>query len=164
MRKNFRALYALLTLSALGACSLKSLDGSFDESQSCLTTRVKDGDSVLAVCDGKDVELRLICIDAPELSQKRYGAQAKKALILALGDQFAAGFEDEDRYGRKLATLWRGSQEVNLQMVLAGNALVYRAYCDQSSYLAAEAEAQRYQRGVWDGRESFIPPWQWRRR
>lgn len=129
----------------------------------CLTERVKDGDSVLARCDGEAIEIRLVCVDAPELGQRHYGAAAKRALARYLGAEFRAMFEGHDRYGRVLATLWRRGLEVNLAMVEQGQALVYRRYCTAPAYWRAEERARRRRLGVWDGAQPFEPPWEWRR-
>ncbi len=157
--RRFLILVLALILVSCGAGPAREKNAQ----ASCQTQRVIDGDSVLAICDGEAIELRLVCIDAPELKQKPYGQQAKSALVDALGARFDAQSTDKDRYGRTLATLWRGEREINLELVLQGDALVYRHYCGQPSYLRAENDAFQAKRGVWDERFPFVAPWQWRR-
>lgn len=164
MCKKFPLLVMLVLGIALQGCSLPPNSVEEEGVLSCEMTRVKDGDSVLAECDGEAVEIRLSCIDAPELSQKHYGAQAKKRLGSLLGKQFDARYEGVDRYNRTLATLWRDGQDVNLEMVRTGQALVYRKYCDEVDYLRAESDAEQQKQGIWDGEWRFVPPWEWRRR
>lgn len=164
MDKKFPLLVILVSGVTLQGCSLPPSSLEKGSLVSCEVTRVKDGDSVLAECNGEGVEIRLSCIDAPELSQKRYGIQAKNRLTSLLGKQFDAHYEGVDRYNRTLATLWHNDQDVNLEMVRTGQALVYRRYCDEAVYLGAESEAQQQKRGVWDGTLRFVAPWEWRRR
>ena len=164
MCKKFPLFVVFVTGIALQGCSLAPNSAEKEGLLSCEVTRVKDGDSVLAECDGEAVEIRLSCIDAAELSQKHYGVQAKRRLKSLLGKQFDARVEGVDRYNRTLATLWRDGLDVNLEMVRAGQALVYRKYCDEADYIRAESDAEQQRRGVWDGERGFVPPWEWRRR
>lgn len=164
MCKKFPLLVMLVSGITLQGCSLPPSNGEKEGLLSCEMTRVKDGDSVLAECNGEAVEIRLSCIDAPELSQNHYGAQAKMRLRSLLGKQFEARDEGMDRYDRILARLWRDGRDVNLEMVRTGQALVYRKYCDEAGYLNAESDAEQQKRGVWDGEWRFVPPWEWRRR
>ncbi|MGB0866653.1 MAG: thermonuclease family protein [Granulosicoccaceae bacterium] len=164
MQLKFRSFAVLFGISLLGACSLPLDTTEHAALAVCETTRVKDGDSVLARCDGEDLEIRLVCIDAPELSQKPYGAWAKRALTGLLGESFQADYQGKDRYGRTLATLWRDQRDLNLELLSTGDAVLYRKYCSKSKYLAAEAAARNGKIGVWDGEYSFIMPWEWRRR
>ena len=164
MRKKFPLVVILVLGVALQGCSVLPSSIESVGLVSCEIARVKDGDSVLAECNGDSVEIRLSCIDAPELSQKHYGAEAKRHLSILLGKRFEARYEGVDRYNRTLATLWRDNRDVNLEMVRTGQALVYRKYCDKVVYLNVESDAELRKRGVWDGEQYFVPPWEWRRR
>ena len=39
-----------------------------DRTSLCKIVKVHDGDSLRAVCEGNEIKLRLVCIDAPELN------------------------------------------------------------------------------------------------
>jgi hypothetical protein len=70
-----------------------------------------------------------------------------------------------DKYGRTVAEVFRGGQNVNLAMVSSGQAFAYRKYlgaCDGSAYLGAEAAAQRQRVGVWAVPGGIQRPWDWR--
>ncbi|MFN9906643.1 MAG: thermonuclease family protein, partial [bacterium] len=59
---------------------------------------------------------------------------------------------DNDRYGRTVAEIIRGGQNVNLRMVRRGQAFAYRQYlsnCDAAAYLGAERGAEADRLGVW---------------
>jgi hypothetical protein len=59
---------------------------------------------------------------------------------------------DTDRYGRTVAAILRGSQNINLQMVRRGQAFAYRQHLgnrDASTYLGAKRRAEVDRLGVW---------------
>ena len=129
---------------------------------------VGDGDTV-RVNDtyGTKVTIRLACIDAPETSQGasgKWSTQTLKALIR--GKSISLQPQVKDRYGRTVAEIYKGSSNVNLQMVRLGAAFVYRKYlkqCDQDAYLKAEKEAMKRKLGVWGPYKVDQKPWDYRR-
>jgi len=69
---------------------------------------VSDGDTVMAILDKRKEKVRLIGIDAPELGQKPWGAEAKQhleTLLASSGWKVKLEFDIErrDKYGRILA-------------------------------------------------------------
>jgi hypothetical protein len=59
---------------------------------------------------------------------------------------------DTDRYGRTVAEILRGSQNIKLQMVRRGQAFAYRQHLgnrDASTYLGAKRGAEVDRLGVW---------------
>lgn len=121
---------------------------------------VIDGDTVLLE-DGRQV--RLVGIQAPKLPLGREGfrawpqADAAKSRLeeLVAGETVSLlyGGAGEDRYGRRLAHLWRADGRwVQRQMLLAGMARVY-TFADNRGgadhLLAAEAEAREARQGIW---------------
>ncbi|PCJ60163.1 MAG: hypothetical protein COA65_04895 [Rhodospirillaceae bacterium] len=103
--------------------------------------RVIDG-GTLSFSDGPTV--RLIGIDAPELSQKPWGALAKKILQDMISDaleDLSCRAEGKDRYGRILATCLIGaSGDIAGGLVAQGSALTYHRYSDR--YIATEEKAR----------------------
>ena len=87
----------------------------------CTVTKVTDGDSI--VC-GQLGRVRLLGIDAPELSQKPFGKQSQRALaaMIPVGTtvQLEQDVQSRDRNGRLLAYVWRNGRMVNWEMVRAG--------------------------------------------
>ena len=129
---------------------------------------VGDGDTVrVNDTSGTKVTIRLACIDAPETSQGasgKWSTQTLKALIR--GKSISLQPQVKDRYGRTVAEIYKGSSNVNLQMVRLGAAFVYRKYlkqCDQDAYLKAEKEAMKRKLGVWGPYKVDQKPWDYRR-
>lgn len=124
---------------------------------------VHDGDTLRL--SGQRV--RLEGIDAPEMVQLclaaqrnwRCGEDSRGALVqLIAGAPVRCEVSGTDRYGRWLATCWRGSVNLNQWMVAQGWAVAYRQY--SMRYVGVEAQARNGQRGVWASR--FEMPWDWR--
>lgn len=93
---------------------------------SCTIARTIDGDTL--VC-AESMRVRLLLIDAPELSQKPYGQQATEALAKLLPIGSVVGLEldvqPNDRYGRTLAHVrMPDGRLANLEMVRRGYAIV----------------------------------------
>ena len=129
---------------------------------------VGDGDTVrVANNRGEIVTVRLACIDAPENSQGasgKWSTQALKGLIL--GRSISLKPQVKDRYGRTVAEIYVGTQNINLEMVQLGAAYAYRQYltqCDRDRYLEAEADATRKGLGVWGPYKPDQVPWEFRR-
>ena len=127
---------------------------------------VGDGDTV-RVTDrtGAKVTIRLACIDAPE-SRQNYGRQSTEHLksLLSRG-QLSIKPQVKDRYGRTVAELFMGQENINLRMVEEGSAWAYRRYlkaCNSSAYIKAEASAKQKGRGLWAGGKP-VAPWDYRR-
>lgn len=126
--------------------------------------RVVDGDTVELRLDGRTERVRLIGIDAPELIGQRRSvdclgrqASAKSSELLPEGARVEVEGDRtqdvRDRYGRLLLYLWTpGGVFFNQEMIRLGLAQEYtyeRAYRYQAEFRAAQAEAQRAQRGQW---------------
>jgi micrococcal nuclease len=70
-----------------------------------------------------------------------------------------------DRYQRLVALVRLGSRDINREMVAEGWAWAYRQYLDRpyaSEYFAAEEEARRAGRGLWQ-QANPQPPWEFRK-
>jgi endonuclease YncB( thermonuclease family) len=125
---------------------------------------VADGDTITVLVAGHDqVKIRLANIDAPEKAQP-FGQRSKQALSdLAFGKAIECNQSGLDRYGRTIAVCSVGSTVINLAMVKAGMAWVYRKYAHNvPDYYAAEDEAHRKRFGLWADLDP-VPPWAWRR-
>ena len=131
----------------------------------CRVAAVTDGDS-FRCRDGTRV--RLLLLDAPEMSQAPYGAQARDALRRRLrrGDTAWLAFDvqREDRYGRTLAHVYTaasGGSHVNLAQASDGWATVV-VYPPNVRHVdairAAVAEARRARRGLWGNGGLACPP------
>ena len=138
-----------------------------------LVTYVIDGDSLRVRerrRNGRELEVRLFAIDAPEIGQ-RYSARARDYLVkLARGPLFL-DIVDIDRYGRVVALVYRRSvnDSLNLAMVRAGWARYYRTY-DRQGYAGrrlgleiAEQRAAARSQGIWQDPNYNLAPWEYRR-
>ena len=137
------------------------------ETLRAVVVSVGDGDTIRVRRDSALLTVRLACIDAPETAQQPYGQQARRVLQqrLPVGQPVILEVRTTDRYGRSVAEVFSGGN-VNLAMVLAGQAFAYRQYlngCDATAYLEAEARASRRRSGVWQVSGGITRPWDYRR-
>ena len=128
---------------------------------------VGDGDTLAVTAGGLRTTIRLACIDAPETAQTPYGGKARGALqaLAPVGATVTVQGSTRDRYGRTVAEIFRGSTNLNLELVRSGNAFAYRQYlsgCDRNAYLAAEKQAESARLGVWSAPGGITRPWDWR--
>jgi endonuclease YncB( thermonuclease family) len=72
----------------------------------------------------------------------------------------------QDRYGRTLGVVFLNGNNVNLEMVKAGYAKVYRetpaAGFDSGPYWKAEEEAKASEKGIWTQGDKYTSPREWR--
>ena len=125
--------------------------------------RVVDGDTVAVVSnDGETARIRLADIDAPERDQP-WGTEATTALRRwSMSKQVRIKVVDTDRYGRLVATLWVGDENINRKLVKEGHAWVYRKYLRDTSLIQLEARAKSARTGLWSSKAA-IKPSDWRR-
>ncbi len=139
-----------------------------------IVTRVTDGDTIKIAADGSKITVRLVGIDAPELSKKKhepgqpFSRKSTKYLAnLVLNKSVEVKSYGTDRYGRTLGVVFVGGKNVNLEMVKAGLAEVYRGKpaggLDLKPYWKAEAEAKKAGIGMWSLGNKYISPKEWRR-
>lgn len=124
--------------------------------------RVSDGDTI----DVAGQRIRLPGIDAPEWNQTCQTAAggswdcgraaAKRMRELTWNRTLSCRAEGHDRYGRLLAVCRDGKVDIAAALVADGLATA------TDRYGAAEAEARRARRGLWQGK--FDMPVEWRRR
>ena len=149
---GFQLIAVALLAAPAGAATVVSVgDGD--------TMRVRDGSRLLTI--------RLACIDAPEIAQKPYGARAREALqkLAPVGSEVALEVQTTDRYGRSVAEVFRGGENLNLAMARQGAAFAFRKYlgqCNSLRYLSAESEAEFRGAGVWATPGGITRPWDWR--
>ena len=135
--------------------------------------RVYDGDTIKA--EGHDIviKVRLIGIDAPETSRQKhhpgqpFGEKAKKALAsLILNRNVEIKGYGLGPYNRILGEVFIDGENVNLEMLRAGMAEVYRGKSphgfDLNEYKQTELEARQSRRGIWALGEDYISPREWR--
>jgi len=128
------------------------------------TASVIDGDTI----EIHGTRIRLHGIDAPESRQEcsrpdgtswRCGQQAALALSDRIGrSTVRCEPHGRDRYGRTIAICFKGTEDLNHWMVLAGWAVAYRKY--SLDYVGEEESAHNAKLGIWSS--TFEMPWDWR--
>lgn len=123
---------------------------------------VTDGDSVWVRVEGREVEVRLADIDAPERDQP-YGWEAKLGLIdLLRGRHVMLIQRDVDRHGRIIARVWTDELDVSRELVRRGLAWFYPAFRQDAALLCDERQARAARRGLW-AQATPQAPWTHRR-
>ena len=137
-------------------------------------TRVYDGDTVKARGQNIEIKIRLVGIDTPEISKEKrdpgqpYSQKAKKYLASLVSNKSVdiKGY-GLDRYNRILGVIYLDNQNINLEMVRAGLAEVYRGKppkgFDTVPYLEAEKRAREAKTGMWSLGDKYISPKDWRK-
>ena len=137
--------------------------------------RVLDGDTIKVRGASGETTIRLVGIDAPELSHKKrepgqpFSQQSTKYLAgMVLNKGVDIKEYGHDRYGRTLAVVLLDGKNVNLEMVKAGFAEVYRGEhakgFDPTPYLEAEKKAKAERKGMRVQGNKYVSPRDWRKR
>lgn len=155
---------ALALLAGLSAQPLAAAS----EGQWVQVVRVVDGDTVVvSTAESLNLKVRLQGIDAPECGMP-FGPQAQRFLErLVLGRAVQMTTTGRDRYGRTVATLAVGGQDVGFELLQAGLAWHDRRYHRPrlqgaaSHYAEAQQGAVLSFTGLW-AEPRQVAPWQWR--
>ena len=150
----------LRTLAAAAVAWLVLAPGAWAETLEGRVVSVHDGDTMqVDVGGGRREKVRLVGIDAPEISQEPWGTRSRdftRALALGKDVRVETDVQPRDRYGRLLGYVYAGRTFVNLEAIKAGHAvlLTYPPNVKHvDAFTAAQAEARAKGRGVWDPKE-----------
>lgn len=153
----------LILVLALPARVLRAQTGAV-----CVVSRIVDGDTFYCTDDTK---VRPIGFDAPERGQGDIAdsATARLARWTPVGDtvRLERDVSLTDRYGRRLAWVWRGDTLVNERMVASGWALLYTVPPDVrhvEQLETAQRQARAGKRGLWGNPDFSCRPSDYRRR
>ena len=132
--------------------------------------RVVDGDSFIVRLNGIPQQVRLACIDAPEIGQFPYGRLATNAFRGLLPADSAVIIDPikKDRYGRTVGHVSTpGGVDVAEELVRRGLAFVHTRYlsdCDGPNLLLLESQARDSKMGIWsEAMQGITRPWIYRR-
>jgi micrococcal nuclease len=127
-----------------------------DSAKEAVVAHVVDGDTI-RLADGTRV--RLVQIDAPEKADECYGEEATELTrrLLPPGTHVRIeqdpALDQEDRFGRKLAYVWKDDEDVNLTLVEEGAAGVWFFDGDRGRFagelLRAAERARDDRKGLW---------------
>jgi len=149
-----------------------STEGS---SENFRMSRVIDGDTFeVTTANGRKIQVDLVGIDAPEMPEKRkikgqpFSQKAFKALSEMIQNKpFSYRACSRVVNNRVLAVVYSEGKNVNLELLKAGLAEVYRGKqphtFDAAPYKAAEREAKKAAQGIWSLGSVYISPKAWRR-
>ena len=123
--------------------------------------KVVDGDTFHFRDQNRVYRIRLSEFDTPKMNQP-WGIEARSALVSKVSNVLLkVNVVDTDRYGRKVAKVWFGRQDINRELVREGHAWVYERYLSDTTLLLDQAKAKEEAIGLWQVSDP-IPPWQWR--
>ncbi len=135
--------------------------------------KIYDGDTIKATGLDLHFKIRLVGIDCPETGygareDQPFSRKAKQYLEKLLGNQkIAIKSYGTGGYNRQLAEIFVNGRNVNLEMIKAGFAEVYKGRrpkkLDSKTYLREESRAKRAGKGMWAQGNSYISPRQWRK-
>ena len=153
MTKVLKAFYLLALCLAVGFLNAYTLLENI---------RVVDGDTIRAEAKGKEIKIRLVEIDAPEMNQP-FGAQSKNFLNrLLYKKDITLISQGEDRYGRTLGEIYANGESANILMIKSGFAWVYDRFVKDSSLYRYQDQAKAKNLGLWQAKNP-IAPWVWRK-
>lgn len=158
-----RTLLFLLVTFLLPGSPLPASAGQFR------VTRVHDGETIRAEGHGIEIVVRLAGIEAPATPLETgpagtgtpFALESKSCLAeMALNKDVEVEGHGMDEMNRVLGVLFLNGMNVNLEMIKAGCARVYRGDPPHPlyllPYLKAEQTAKRARRGLWNGDKSSV--------
>lgn len=165
MKKKIIPLFLLVTIPLLS---------SFVFAGQFKVTRVYDGDTIKAEWYDIKIKVSLVGIDSPEKSKEKKApgqpfSQKAKEYLSGLVLNKTVDIKD---YGlgpsnKVLGVIYLDRKNINLEMVKAGLAEVYRGIAPHRfnllQYWQAEKEARDDMRGMWSLGDKYISPKVWRK-
>lgn len=164
---TLRSLICIALLSASGWLQGAEFSGK--------VIAVFDGDTILVMQGTKPVKVRLVEIDAPEVSHtgmggklsdsQPYGIASQQSLeSMVMGKTVQVESRAIDTYGRMVAMVSADGLNANHEQIRRGMAWEYSRYHSNKELVALQREAQLARRGLWAGEPSeIIEPSQWRK-
>ncbi|WP_338539051.1 thermonuclease family protein [Janibacter terrae] len=159
IRRTAALAAAALVLSAPAATAAPAAPAVPKGSYAAKVVSVTDGDTIRIRYQGHSTPVRLIGLDAPEISPREcYGSQATSRMAqLTKGGTVYIRTDgtqgNKDRYGRLLRHVYTpGGTSLALTMIKGGYAREYtysRAYKGQYSHRRAQSSAKAAARGLW---------------
>lgn len=138
----------------------------------CDVVQILDGDTITVQCPkslgSTEKSLRSIRfwgIDAPETDQGVWGDLATETLRELIRDQKSVTIEimNQDRYQRMIGKIFVNDQDIALEMVRLGVAVVYHRYNQDQGYINVEKKAKIDRLGIWKVSGAQQDPERWRR-
>jgi micrococcal nuclease len=147
----------MLMLFLVPQAELKTINGK--------VTLVRNGDTLTVKTKrNRAYKVRLVDIDAPEISQPFGKPSRRLARYLALKKIVRVNYTFKDKYGRLIGEVFLPDGKLlNEEMLKAGLAWHYRVKHPHSNFLEKlEYKAWQKKLGLWI-QEKPVPPWKFRR-
>ncbi len=128
---------AFWLLASLGLFLAACVDSAaVPQAENCQVTHVVDGDSLHLICNGQLHKVRLLGYDTPEIyhplcpAEKQAGELATDLMraLTASAPVTGVQFAGQDRYGRDLAHVQIGGQDVSAYMLASPLARPYQGH------------------------------------
>lgn len=162
MRRTALVLVLTAMLIAIATCSCRA------QIIAAKLIDVIDGDTITAVHDGLSFRVRFAGIDAPELDQPG-GLDSRANLARLAENPLTLELFGRDFFGRQVAIVRCGDEDLNLSQVRDGQAIIDRQHFRrvipanrQLEYEQAQEEAKKEHRGFWAQINPMLPK-QWRK-
>ncbi len=124
---------------------------------------VSEGDVIWVMREGKEVEVRLHGIDAPEDGQA-FARVSRDGLAHAVfGKEVAVRIVGRDLESRWTGRIYLGDIDVNLELVKAGLAWHCRRMSKEPELAEAQKTARKAKRGLWQRGQRPVSPCEFRR-
>ncbi len=143
------------------------------ENQLFRVLKVYDGDTIKVTGFDLTFKIRLVGIDSPEIGYKGqktqpFSQKAKQHLESLLDNRkIAIKSYGTGAYNRQLAEVFVNNKNINMEMIRAGLAEVYKGRrpknLDSQTYLEEEVRARRAKKGMWIQGSTYRSPRQWRK-
>ncbi len=152
---------------------LQAITASKNQKQIFKVLKIYDGDTIQI--SGLDLifKVRMVGIDSPEIGYKGqqsqpYSQKSKKYLSMLLQKKkITLKSYGLGGYGRQLAEIFVDGKNINIEMIKAGLAEVYKGkpskMLDTQRYLKEEKKAKSSNLGMWVQGNRYLSPIKWRR-
>lgn len=152
---------------------LKTITSKKNQQQQFSVLKVFDGDTIKVKGLDLTFKIRLVGIDSPEIGYKDqksqpFGQKAKQHLEKLLNHKMIRiKSYGTGGYGRQLAEVFVNDTNINIEMIKAGLAEVYRGKrpknLDSQHYIKEEKKARSAEIRMWRQGSSYKSPRQWRK-
>lgn len=137
-------------------------DDSIVKEISGKVVKVKDGDTIEVLVDGKAMVVRLEHVDCPEKRQPFGNAAKAFTSDKCFGKLVMIQHSSKrDRNGRLIGVIIVAGSNLNQELVRAGLAWHFKKYSTDQSYGVLEQQARSLKRGLWKDADA-VAPWEWR--
>ncbi len=153
----------ILPFLLLFSCNNEKISTKLEKEIQGTVIKIKDGDTIDVLFDGKPLTIRFAHVDCPEKKQP-FGTVAKQFTADKCFGQIVT-IQNENKYDRNkrliCVVINEQGENVNKELIKAGLAWHYKKYSSDNAYSEIEVIARESKVGLWVD-NNVIPPWDWR--